>query len=298
VLTLATSVRAVASEYGISTYRPGLMDLFAGYMAPPGTTVVKNYFLFQDARADALTANGFIQAHTHTVTYTAATFAAYVTPWRILGSNWAFGAIAQTRLADQSLRVGPAGHLSHQTSTVAGFGDLIFSPCLLSWSFGRFHLMSSLMFYAPTGGYDRHRIINIGTNRWAVEPDLGVTWMNEETGRHFSAFLGYTINTANTETHYRSGDEFHVDFVTAQHLRNGLVLGMAGYALQQVTPDSGTGDAFGAFEGRVIALGPLVGATVKIGKLPINFCFKYDFEFAARNLSTGNELWLTAAYRF
>ena len=31
----ALSTGAYASEYGISTYRVGLMDLFAGYMAPP-----------------------------------------------------------------------------------------------------------------------------------------------------------------------------------------------------------------------------------------------------------------------
>jgi hypothetical protein len=158
--------------------------------------------------------------------------------------------------------------------------------------------MNSLMLYAPTGGYDRHRIINIGTNRWSVEPDVGLTWMGEETGRQASAFVGYTINTENTETHYRSGDEFHADFAIAQHLRDGLVLGMAGYALQQTSADSGPGAAFGAFKGRVIALGPLVGATLRLWKVPVSFAFKYDFEFAAQNRSSGNELWLTAALRF
>jgi hypothetical protein len=44
---------ASASEFGVSTYRPGLIDLFAGYLAPPGTTLVKTYFLYQDASAKA-----------------------------------------------------------------------------------------------------------------------------------------------------------------------------------------------------------------------------------------------------
>jgi hypothetical protein len=131
-LVLTVSAGAFASEYGVSTYRPGLMDLFTGYLAPPGSTIVKNYFLFQDARADAITADGRIQAHTHTVTYTAAGFGAHITGGKILGSYWAFGGIVQARLADQSLRVGPAGHLQHLTSTAGGFGDLIVSPCLLS----------------------------------------------------------------------------------------------------------------------------------------------------------------------
>jgi hypothetical protein len=35
--------RASASEYGVSTYRPGIMDMFAGYLAPPGATILNNY---------------------------------------------------------------------------------------------------------------------------------------------------------------------------------------------------------------------------------------------------------------
>lgn len=36
-----------ASEYGIGTYRPGQVDLFAGMLPAPGGAAVKNYFLFQ-----------------------------------------------------------------------------------------------------------------------------------------------------------------------------------------------------------------------------------------------------------
>jgi hypothetical protein len=148
-LILADTGTVFASGYGIGTYRPGLMDLFAGYLVPPGATIVKDYFLFQEARADATTADGHLQANNHTLTYTEATFAAHVTRWKVLGSYYAFGLIAQTRLADQSLRV--------------------------------------------------------------------------------------------------------------------------------------------------LGLGPLAGATVKLWDVPVSFSLKYDFEFAARNRSTGNELWLTAA---
>jgi hypothetical protein len=137
--------------------------------------------------------------------------------------------------------------------------------------------------------YDRQRIINIGTNRWAVEPDTGLTWMDEENGRQASAFAGYTINSENTATHYHSGQEFHADFVVAQHLPKGFVVGMAGYALQQTTADSGRGAIFGRYRGRVLALGPLVGKTVDLWKLSVTFAVKYDFEFAAQNRSTGDD---------
>lgn len=294
---LGTTVSA--SEFGIGTYRPGLMDLFAGYLAPPGTTLVKTYFLFQDAGAKAVARNDRFEAVAHTVTYTSAVFAAHVTSLRILGSYWGFGAIAQFRIASQSLKVGPAGELPPpQTSTIGGLGDLILLPVMLNWNWGQFHLMTALAFYAPTGSYDRQRIINIGTNRWAVEPDVGLTWMDEERGREASLFVGYTVNRENAATHYQSGDEFHADFVLAQHLANGVVLGVAGYAVQQTTADTGPSAVFGPFRGRVLGLGPLIGKTVGLWELPVNFTLKYDFEFAAQNRSSGNELWLTAALRF
>ena len=228
VLAIAAQTAvASASEYGISTYRPGLVDLFAGYLGPPGTTLVKGYLLFQDANEKAITQNGRIEADAHTTTYTSAVFAAYITSLRLLGSYWGAGAITQFRIAAQSLRVAPVSiPVGTQNSTVAGLGDEILLPLMFSWNFGQFHLASALAFYAPTGSYDRQRIINIGCNRWAVEPDAGLPWMDEEHGREASLFVGYTINTQNTATDYLSGDEFHADFALAQHLpqlrsRNG-----------------------------------------------------------------------------
>lgn len=288
-----------ASEFGVGTYRPGQVDLFAGTLPAPGGVLVKDYFLFQDASLTAQPLNAPVRLHTHTITYTNATFITYTTPWQIFGANWGVAVLTQSRIAEQTLKVTPMGRpTSTQRSTVGGFGDLALSPMMLNWNFSKIHLVAALMFYAPTGSYDRRRIIDIGLNRWAVEPDVGVTWMDPETGRHASLFAGYTVNAENPSTHYVSGQEFHADFVFAQHLPHGLVAGIAGYAVQQTTPDSGSGANLGAFKGRVIGLGPLAGVTVPIFKMPISFSFKYEFEFAAQNRSTGNELWLTAALRF
>ncbi len=273
--------------------------MFAGTLPAPGGWLVKNYFLYQDASLTAQPNNAPVRVHTHTITYTDATFVVCTTRLKILGASWGMAALTQTRIAEQTLRVSViGGPTSRQHSTIGGFGDLIFSPLMLNWNFSNFHLVGALMLYAPTGGYDRQHIIDMGLNRWSIEPDFGVTWFDEETDRHASLFAGYTINAENPSTHYLSGQEFHADFVLAQHLPHGLVAGMAGYAVQQTTPDSGSGANFGAFKGRVIGLGPLAGITVPIWKAPVSFSFKYEFEFAAQNRSTGNALWLTSSLRF
>lgn len=288
-----------ASEFGISTYRPGLMDLYSGYLPPAGTVMVKNYFLFQDSNTQSITSNGQIEVRSHTVSYTEAVLLAYVSHFSVFGASWGFGAIPMFRLSEQTLRVGPPGMpVPRKNSTVAGPGDFIFLPCMLGWNLGQFHIVGALAFYAPTGSYDRQRIIDTGDNRWAIEPDVGLTWLDERTGRHFSVFTGYTFNFENTSTHYLSGQEFHTDFVFAQGLPRNWLVGLVGYALQQTTGDSGSGAIFGAYRGRVFGLGPLIGRTLVIAELPATFTLKYYFEFAAQNRATGNELWFNTTLHF
>lgn len=287
-----------ASEYGVSTYRPGLMDLYAGMLPPPGSGIVKNLFLFQDASAQAITEDGRIEVDTHTITYNDAVFAAYVTQLPVLGAYWAFGTIQMMRIATQSSDSGlHGGALHNQSTTVGGLGDGIFIPGMLNWNFGEFHLTSAFSIYAPTGQYSPSRIISIGLNRWAFEPDVGLTWMDHR-GFEASLFVGYTINTRNSADDYASGQEFHADFALAQHFSSGYLLGIAGYAFQQTTADSGSGAVLGPFKGRVIGLGPLVGKTVTVSEIPINFDFKYELEFAEQNRSSGNALWFTACIHF
>ena len=35
---------------------------------------------------------------------------------------------------------------------------------------------ASILVQAPTGGYESDKVINVGTNRWAVKPAVGVIW--------------------------------------------------------------------------------------------------------------------------
>jgi hypothetical protein len=297
-ILLAQSGWASAAEYGVATYRTGLMDLSAGFLPPAGGTLIKGLFLYQDAHLDAVTSDGKIAAHTHTTIYATAIFAAHASHFSILGANWTIGALIPSLIADQNARIGPAGlAVPAQTSTVGGLGEMEFSPCMLNWNFGRLHLASALFFYAPSGGYDKDRIVNTGMNRWAIEPDASVTWLDEQTGLEASAMLGYTISSENSSTHYRSGDEFHADFVLAKRFTSGSILGAAVYALQQTTADSGSGAVMGAFRSRMLALGRMIGQTVRVGEMPITFTFKYEFEFAAQNYATGNALWFGAAIR-
>jgi hypothetical protein len=260
--------------------------------------VGKSLFLFQNASARVVTEDQRVEINTHTVTYTDAVFAVYMTRLSVLGAHWAFGTIQMLRISSQSADAGlRGGPLHNQSTTIGGLGDGIFIPAMLNWNFGQLHLTGAFSIYAPTGQYSATRIISIGLNRWAFEPDVGITWMDEK-GHEASLFTGYTFNTENPADHYYSGQEFHADFTLVQHFTNRFVFGLSGYAFQQITADSGSGAILGPFKGRVIALGPIVGRTIAINEVPVHLALKYDVEFAEQNRSSGNELWFTASVQY
>jgi len=67
VVTLGLSGGVFASEYGVGTYRPGQVDLFAGMLPAAGGVLVKNYFMFQDASLTAQPNNAPVRFHTRTI---------------------------------------------------------------------------------------------------------------------------------------------------------------------------------------------------------------------------------------
>jgi len=285
---------ASASEDGVGTYRPGFMDLMSGVLPPPGTTAVKSYFLTLNANTDMGT--GPISVRANTVSFTEDILLMHVTNLKLLDGNYAFGGVMQNHLIEQSLGIGPRGFsVPRKTETFGGLGDTILLPAMFNWNLRNFHFLSLMAVYVPTGFYNSKRIVNTGLNRWALEPDFGVTWLDPDTGHEASLFTGYTINSRNGATDYRSGDEFHADFAVAQHLPHAITTGVSGYAVQQTTPDTGSGAIFGGFRGRVLGLGPIVDKIFMFGEYPVDFTVKYDFEFAAQHRATGNECWVTAA---
>ena len=290
---------ASASEYGQGSYRPGFMDLLAGALPPPGTTGVKTYFMYQDENTDA--SNRYIALRANTSVYTEDVLGLHVTNLKIFGANYAFGGLLQSHLMNQSVGVGlnlKGFPMPHKSMTFGGLGDTVFLPAMLNWNLRNFHFLSLFAVYTPTGAYDKNRIANTGLNRWAFEPDFGFTWLDPDTGREASMFTGYTVNSRNTATDYRSGDEFHTDFVLAQHLPHDITTGVSGYAVQQTTPDTGTGAVFGGYRGRVLGLGPLADKAFEVDGHRIEFNFKYDYEFASQHRATGNELWFNTTVPF
>ena len=93
----------------------------------------------------------------------------------------------------------------------------------------------------PVGDYDSERLSNVGIGHAAVDAGGGYTYLDEKTGREFSAVFGLTYNFENPDTDYRSGIDSHLDFAASQFLSAHWQVGIAGYAYYQLTGDSGSG---------------------------------------------------------
>ena len=112
--------------------------------------------------------------------------------------------------------------------TDTGFGDMLLTPFAFYWSFGELNVKVSQWVVAPTGHYYVNSLINVGRNYWAFDTQLGITWFHKATGTELTMLPGIMLNTTNPATDYKSGNEFHLDFMANQFLAPTFALGLQG----------------------------------------------------------------------
>jgi hypothetical protein len=174
-----------------------------------------------------------------------------------------------------------------------GFTDLGLQGNL-RWNHGVHNFMTYGYVNVPSGTYNSTQLANLGIGHWAVDGGAGYTYFNPQTGHEFSGVLGFTYNFINPSTQYKNGIDMHFDWGASQFLSKQLQIGLVGYAYQQLTCDSGTGDRVGCFESRVFGIGPQLGYIFPIGTTHQGyFNVKGYKEFEAENRPEGWNVWLT-----
>lgn len=314
-----------AAEGGLGVYALGYISPQAGLMPDAGTYASVNYYGYRGSSSTSVSATRQLPvAGTHLklpaqlngslntqLDSSSSLFSlTQVFKKEVFGGQLGFAVLLPYVSANLDLAAngvfsltGPSGHvhnLSLSGKNSAGnsaIGDTTVSG-LLGWHDGRLHSMAMLNVYAPTGSYDKHRLVNTGKNHWAVEPMLGLTYLNKTTGIEVSGASGLTFNQKNSATDYKTGNELHFDLSVIQHFSERFYLGVAGYAYQQLTADSGSG-ATSAYKGRVYAAGPIMGGIIPLGdkqKLFINA--RYYQESKVENRLKGDTFFLTGTVKF
>lgn len=282
-LGLLAGSPAQATEGGGGAYPNGAEDFMSGAVPPPGTYFI-NYFNYysanrfndKDGKRAPIPFDIDVYANVFRVIH--------ITDLKVLGGFW--GMHVFIPLLKMDVHASPGGSGSKE-----GLGDIIVDPVILSWHGKNWHLATGVDIYCPTGSFDKFRVANLGRNYWTFEPILAGTYVTDD-GIDVSAKFMYDFNTRNTDTDYRSGQEFHLDYTVAKRIGN-FSLGAGGYYYQQTTRDKTSGPV-NYDKGMAFAAGP----QLKYDHKNMSFLFKYYFEVETKNRPQGDSLWAKFVYAF
>ncbi len=313
-LSLTSSI-SIADESGTSFWLPGTYGSLAAVPGTPGWAVASVYYHTSvSAGADVAAAreiqigrfnptlNVNLNANLNARADLAIIVPSYVFATPVLGGQLAvqMGTIVGSTSANVNgtltASLPPFGLVRTDSigDTVTGFGDL-YPLASLKWNMGANNFMAYVTGDIPVGNYSSTSLANLGLGHGAIDAGGGYTYFNPATGHEFSAVAGFTYNFLNTTTQYQSGVDFHLDWGASQFLSKQFFIGLVGYAYDQVSGDSGSGDRVGAFESRVFSVGPQLGYIFPIAGKQGFLGLKSYFEFGAKDRPEGWNTGLTFA---
>jgi len=304
-----------ADEGGASFWLPGQFASFAAAPQTPGWSLTASYYRSSVAAAGSVAAareiltdripvnvkvdlNLNLSGRSDLVTLTPSyTFATPVFGGQLLvGMSGQYGRSASSVAGTLTALAGPivvtrSGMLE---DSLTSYGDLTPNAALL-WSRGVNNYLVYVAANVPVGDYSPTRLVNIALGHGAIDAGGAYTYQNTPTGNEFSGVAGFTYNLKNPDTQYRSGIDFHFDWGASHFLTKQLFVGIAGYAYQQITDDSGQNPILGGFRSRARGVGPQIGYNFPMGNMQGSLSLRGYGEFDAANRAHGWNTWLTFA---
>ena len=113
--------------------------------------------------------------------------------------------------------------------------------------------------------------------------------------------MGYSMNSENNATNYKSGSLLHFEGTLEQIIPVGkglMTFGVEAFYFSQLTGDSGAGATLGDFKGMTTGVGPLIGYIKPMGKQNLVLEAKWLSELDTKNRVKGDIIWLKAVYKF
>jgi hypothetical protein len=300
VIASGTANPSAASEGAASYYFAGGFGTFLVAVPPEAGFTVASQTLMFGGQAQRAVLRG-------RATFGLTAFAvyeylagSYAFEPKILGGRLQVGAAAPviaTANMNVSLDTRLFGTLTNSASDT-GFGDMLLNPFALYWSFGELHVKVAQWVVAPTGRYNVNSLINVGRNYWAFDTQLGLTWFHKATGTELTVLPGIMLNTTNPATDYKSGNEFHLDFMANQFLTPTFAIGLQGYWYKQIDGDSGSGAVLGPFMGESFGLGPAILWTPAAFEGRAAIVLKWLHDISNTNRLNGDWGQVAVSYRF
>jgi hypothetical protein len=181
---------------------------------------------------------------------------------------------------------------------VFGFGDAFVQPLKLGWRRGDFDVVASYTAYVPTGRFEPRAIGGIGRGHWTHQFSLGsAAYLSRNRLTRISALVSYDLNTNKRGIDIKRGNTIQVQGGAGIGLPANVTIGIAGFALWQVSDDRGSDlpPALRGLRTRAFGLGPEINVVIPKHRLRAEL--RYETEFLVRSRIDGGILVAGLSYQ-
>ncbi len=215
----------------------------------------------------------------------------WTTDWELLGMR--YGALAGVPFA--------TGDLSTPTSESGfGLGDILITPVSLYGKSTAFDYQLQFTVWTPSGHFSPGSGRNRGTGFWALVYSLGGVYYpgGARDVWSISAVARFEQNFRQRGSGIRPGHDVVVDWGVGRVFRvagRALDVGLSGFGAWQLTAQEGGAPGTEDVRYRLYGVGP--EASVPLLE-PLALRVRAHWELGARNIVSGNNLWVIFNYRF
>jgi hypothetical protein len=221
--------------------------------------------------------------------------------WPTATKEWNFASAVSFPLAwievEANLSLGPFA--VRKRESMFGLFDLAFTPILASYHFSQTDwLFFGFSFWAPTGSFEKNRLVNLSQNTWTFIPGVAYTKILPEANIELTAIWQMEFDTQDHATHYQNGILSDLEVLAIKRFKNGLGIGFVESWIQQVNDDGGAPAALNGFAGRAFGIGPIVTYSTKLGKSHLDFSARWIHDFGVSNRVAGDGFNFSASLKF
>jgi len=220
--------------------------------------------------------------------------------WPTPTKEWNLASAVSFPLAWLEVQANLSGPLPvRKTESTFGLFDLVFTPIVASYHFSQTdHLAFSFTFWAPTGSFEKGRLVNLSQNTWTFIPGVAYTKILPEDNIELTGIWQMEFDTEDHATHYQNGILSDLEVLAIKRFKNGLGIGFVESWIQQVNDDGGAPAALNGFAGRAFGIGPIVTYSTKLGKSHLDFSARWIHDFGVSNRVAGDGFNFSASLKF
>src|SRR5207247_9123343 len=123
-----------------------------------------------------------------------------------------------------NLSLGPRS--IRKTESTFGLFDLVFTPIVASHHFSQTdHLAFSFTFWAPTGSFEKGRLVNLSQNTWTFIPGVAYTKILPEANIELTGIWQMEFDTEDPATRYQNGILSDLEVLAFKRLKIALDCG-------------------------------------------------------------------------